>query len=239
LHRTAIDPQNLILDNTSGGSVDTHHPKPRRAVIFAGGEFLTMPVPDPDAIVIAADSGYDHAIGLDYQVDLLVGDLDSISEAGLAHAEAEGVEIERHPVSKDATDLELALDAAVARGATGIDIRGGEGGRIDHLMGVGVGLSNTRWRDVDLVWHTEAATVQPLSDGGHLHLDAEIGSVVSLVVVSDCSGIVTSGLRWKLSGEELERGASRGLSNEIIERPSSVTLETGALLVVTETSGTT
>jgi thiamine pyrophosphokinase len=238
LHRTAIDPQNLILDNASGGSVEAHQPGKQRAIVFAGGAIRTTPSPDTEAIVIAADSGYDHALALGHRVDLLVGDLDSISEHGLAHAEAAGVEIDRHPTSKDATDLELALSAAKGRGASAIDIYGGEEGRIDHLLAVAVGLTQPRWIDIAVTWHTEAATVRPLVDGGHLHPDTVVGAVVSLVVVSDCAGVTTQGLKWELSGEDLRRGTSRGLSNEVVQLPVSVSLDRGAALVVTESGRT-
>jgi thiamine pyrophosphokinase len=236
LHRTAIDPQNLILDNTSGGSVDMQHPKPQRTIIFAGGEIHTCPSPDIDAFVIAADSGYDHAIALGHTVDLLIGDLDSISSDGLAHAEASGVRIESHPPSKDATDLELALEAAATSGASSIAVYGGEGGRFDHLLGVAIGMTDRKWIHLDITWHTAAATVVPLLDGGHVHLEDAVGTVVSLIVISDSQGITTQGLKWQLTGEDLSRGTSRGVSNEVTERPATVSLDTGALLVVMETT---
>jgi thiamine pyrophosphokinase len=234
LHRTAIDPLNLILDNASGGSVEAHNPGNQRVIVFAGGAIRTTPSSDTEAIVIAADSGYDHATAVGHRVNLLVGDLDSISDHGLAHAEAAGIEIDRHPRSKDATDLELALEAARGLSASSIDIYGGEEGRIDHLLAIAVGLADTRWTGIDVTWHTETATVRPLLNGGHLHLDAAIGAVVSLIVVSDCMGVTTRGLKWQLSGEDLRRGTSRGLSNQVAELPVSVSLDRGTVLVVTE-----
>ncbi len=214
--------------------MEAHKPSNQRVIVFAGGAIRTTPSPDTEAIVIAADSGYDHALALGHRVDLLVGDLDSISEHGLAHAETTGVEIDRHPVSKDATDLELALSAATARGATVIDIYGGEEGRIDHLLAVAAGLTLPRWIGIAITWHTDTATVRPLLDGGHVHPDTVVGAVVSLIVISDCVGVTTQGLKWHLSGEDLPRGTSRGLSNEVVQLPVSVSLDRGAALVVTE-----
>ena len=59
--------------------------------------------------VIAADSGMDHALALGVEVDLLVGDLDSVLPESIPLAKR----VERHPWDKDVTDLELALLAAL------------------------------------------------------------------------------------------------------------------------------
>ena len=66
--------------------------------------------------VVRPDSDDPEAVER-YLVDLLVGDLDSISPEGLAAAEDSGIRIERHAIDKDATDLELSLAAAVRHGA--------------------------------------------------------------------------------------------------------------------------
>ena len=78
----------------------------RTVVVLTGGPELPVLGELPaGAMVIAADGGAE----LGGPIDLLVGDLDSISAETLARIE----HVERHPVEKDATDLELALDAAL------------------------------------------------------------------------------------------------------------------------------
>ncbi len=61
-----------------------------------------------DSLVIAADSGLDHAQAVGWPVDYVVGDLDSVGPAALAAAEQQGATVERHPIAKDQTDLGLA-----------------------------------------------------------------------------------------------------------------------------------
>ena len=88
----------------------------RTAVIVIGGAGIDRRVLAQlpgDRYVVAADSGFDHALTLGLTVDLLVGDLDSISGPGRAAAEAAGTAIERHRPDKDATDTELAVAAAL------------------------------------------------------------------------------------------------------------------------------
>src|SRR5262245_40434058 len=107
-----------------------------RALVFAGGD---APGPiDADLaaapIVVAADSGVGHALALGLAVDLVIGDFDSAEPAHVERAIALGARVDRHPADKDATDLELALDAARELGATEITVLGVGGGRLDHLL---------------------------------------------------------------------------------------------------------
>src|ERR1700730_8026779 len=78
------------------------------------------------ATVIAADGGAELAWMLGLSVDLVVGDMDSISAETLAGIER----VERHAVEKDATDLELALVAALRFEPERVLVLGGGGGRL-------------------------------------------------------------------------------------------------------------
>src|SRR5215813_3929399 len=115
------------------GAAPRHAEGPdRTAIVFAGGDSPDPAVPDvlpADAYVIAADSGLDHANHLGISVHQVVGDFDSVTPDALEAAEAAGARIDQHPSAKDATDLELALDAARAV-AKRIVVVGGDGGRL-------------------------------------------------------------------------------------------------------------
>lgn len=206
----------------------------RPAIIIAGGDMHTSPAVAPGTIVVAADSGYDHAVAAGLDVDLLIGDLDSISSEGLAHATDHGVRIERHEREKDLTDLELATQAALALGATSIEIHGGEGGRIAHLLGVALGMATDIAGDLPLSWHTRTGVVRVVSPSGTLTLDGSVGTQVSIIPIGDVTGVATTGLRWSLDGDDLPSGTSRGLSNEITDPHPTVAVETGYAFVVLE-----
>ena len=83
------------------------------------------------ASVVAADGGADHALAVGLEVELAIGDFDSATPEALKSAG----HTERHPVDKDATDLELALRAALAWQPRRILVVGGIEGRLDHLLG--------------------------------------------------------------------------------------------------------
>ncbi len=209
---------------------------PKRAIVLAGGELNTTPVVEVGDYVIAADSGYDHAVTLGIPVDLLVGDLDSISAGGLAHAHAAGVAIDQHPTDKDHTDLELALTAAIDRNVTVIELYGAEGGRMGHLLSVALLTAAPDVASADLTWHIGTGTVRAVTAGRSAELAVSIGDTVTLLPIGDASGITTNGLRWPLDNASLTTGTSMGVSNEAISDHLSIGIHSGSILVIHEGS---
>lgn len=189
---------------------------------------------DAASAVIAADGGAELLDRLGRAPDRLVGDLDSISGELLSRLTAAGVTVDRHPADKDASDTELAIDAATAAGATQIVVLGATGGaRLDHELANVLLLLDPAiaGRDVRIV--RGGTTVRVLRDGGRLALDGAADDLVSLLPVGgDVAGVSTDGLRWPLQAATLRMGRSRGLSNEVVSAPASVSLERGTLLVV-------
>ena len=75
--------------------------------------------------------------------------------------------------------------------------------------------------------------VRAVRDGQEVELQGEPGDLVTLLPIGgDASGVTTKGLRYPLLGETLSFGRTRGLSNEVVHAPASVSLERGTLLVI-------
>ncbi|VAW02523.1 Thiamin pyrophosphokinase [hydrothermal vent metagenome] len=211
--------------------METVNPMKPRTVIFTGGSLTITPVVSDNDYVIAADSGYDHARSHGIAVDLLIGDLDSISPESLEDARQRGVPIERFPQDKDASDLELALRVASSAEATEVTVYGGEAGRIDHLIAIALSLTAAEWRDLSITWHTGTGSLHPVLDTKPLVFDAVPGTVVSIIPVGPASGVTTTGLRWQLDDAQLVRGTTHGISNIVDATPCTITVSDGALLV--------
>ncbi|MGH3136231.1 MAG: thiamine diphosphokinase [Gaiellaceae bacterium] len=203
-------------------------------VVVAGGDppapeaALAVPV---GARVIAADRGLDHAFALGLEVELAVGDFDSASPRAVAHAEASGTRVDRYPAEKDATDLELALDAARSLGSKRILVLAGDGGRLDHLLATLLLLGSSRYRDVEIDAHVGAARAWVVRR--ERVIEAETGALVSLLALhGPAEGVRTEGLAYPLAGETLEPGSSRGVSNVFVAASARITVDRGVLLVV-------
>jgi len=209
-----------------------------KAVIVAGGEphpADRAQLADAD-LLVAADAGAHWLMDQGLTPDLIVGDMDSISPDLLAQLEARGVAIERHPTDKDASDVELALDRAVAAGADELVLIGALGGeRLDHeLANLMLAADEARTSaPYELSVVRGPTRVRALHGGARLELRGAEGDIVTLLpIAGDAVGVHTQGLRYALNGETLRMARSRGLSN-LIEHPSaSVALEKGTLLVI-------
>lgn len=183
------------------------------------------------AAVVAADGGADHALALGLRVDVAVGDFDSISPAGLAALEQSGTRIERHHADKDATDLELALDAALALGPSRIVVVGGVEGRLDHLLGELLLLGAESYAGVEVDALLGAATVHVVH--GERTLEGAPGETISLFALHGAAeGVVTDGLAYPLRGETLPAGTSRGTSNVFAGETARIAVERGVLVAV-------
>ena len=98
------------------------------AVVFLDGDYgdpgWYRALVSRAGLVLAADGGARFLAGLGVTPDAVVGDFDSLDEAVVRRLEDDGVELVRHPVRKDVTDGELAVDEALRRGADEVVLAG-------------------------------------------------------------------------------------------------------------------
>jgi thiamine pyrophosphokinase len=203
-------------------------------VVIAGGEAPRREAVlaiAPGARIIAADSGLGHALALGVEVEAVIGDMDSASPRDVENAVARGVRVERHPAEKDATDLELALDAALALAPARILVLAGTAGRLDHLLSALLLLGSARYAGVELDAEIGAAHAHVIR--GERVLQGERGELVSLIALHGAAkGVTTEGLLYPLAGETLGPGSSRGVSNVFSAETATVRLSGGVLLAV-------
>lgn len=203
------------------------------AIVVCGG-----PAPDPgvaallpaSSVVIAADSGLDHAVALGLAVTTVVGDMDSVSGLALDRARAEGLAIVEHPRDKDATDLDLALSIAADLADRVVVVDPGLG-RLDHSIANTLLLGAKRFAGVELVAYSGSGMITVVR--GNRRLAGAPGDHVSLLAVGAAAHeVTTEGLRWPLDAASLEPGSTLGVSNELVGPTALVTVGRGVVLAV-------
>jgi thiamine pyrophosphokinase len=184
------------------------------------------------ARVIAADSGIRHAAALGVVPELWVGDFDSSSADDLAaHRD---VPRRTFPAAKDMTDGELAVDIAIAGGATRLALLGAFGGmRTDHEflhLSLAVRLAE---RGLDVTLSSGSQEGRPILPGRH-DFDYAHGTLFSVLAFTDLDGLSIAGAEWPLDQVAMAFGSSLTISNRVTG-PLSVSLERGRALLVAQT----
>lgn len=238
---TGDGPRRRVAVITGGGPLSPsavaevrEHAAVRAGVAITGGAGATSADGPAQPLVVAADSGLDHARAAGIDPDLLVGDLDSISPAGRAWAEAH-CRVQRHDPDKAATDTELAIVAALDGGADELVVIAGDGDRIDHqLATIGAAGRAAAAHPATAVraWigTTELRYVTPAAP---VALSLPAGTTFSLLAVDGpAGGITIAGARWPLAGATLTALSGLGISNIAVGDPVIVSLLAGIAVVV-------
>lgn len=204
-----------------------------RVVVLVGGRVaasarLRRSVADA-GLVIAADGGLRHAAPLGLRPDLLVGDLDSVDGETLSRYP--GLPVERHPPAKDDLDLELALAAALARGARHTLVVGGLTGRLDQTLATLLVVQARHAAGHDHEVDDGRRRVWPLRPGEGRDLPLRRHERFSLLALDPAATVSVQGARFPLDRAILERARGLGVSN-VAEGRVRVVAHAGAVVVV-------
>ena len=196
--------------------------------IVGAGDFNTPFTPSATDLVIAADGGYDALKKHGIRCDLLIGDLDSISEVPA------DVQIIRHPVKKDETDMMLAYLEGAGRGFCDFEIHGATGGREDHTFAnycLLLYMSERGHRGAIL--SNTGATL--LLKNGAIEVVGERGKHFSAFAFGgEACGVTIKGLEYECEGVTLTPGFALAVSNRFVGKVGKVEVKNGALLIMIE-----
>jgi len=202
----------------------------RRGLLVIGGTGLSPRILQEcfgeAEFIVAADSGLDSCAAAGVVPDLVVGDMDSLSDpALLKRFPPDRVMV--FPRDKDETDTEIGMRILLERGWRHVTIAGGAGGRIDHLLGIAALFER---EPAPARWITEGEDITLVTGEAEFHGWA--GSTVSIFPVGERAAALRSeGLKWPLDGLEFRRGFG-GISNVATADRVLVGVGIGKLLVV-------
>jgi thiamine pyrophosphokinase len=212
-----------------------------RAIVFVNGhvadyEALSRWV-KPDDYLICADGGVVHCLAIGRRPNVVVGDMDSVDAGTLDRLRSDDVVFERHPRSKDQTDLELALKRALNDGADDVLILGALGGRLDQTLANILILAQSRW-PIPVRVAEGGQIAEVLQEGESVRLAGPPGSLVSLIpLCPEVTGITYTGLEYELTDATLGLGSTRAISNVVAKQPATITIRTGLALIVQTVNG--
>jgi thiamine pyrophosphokinase len=199
----------------------------------AGGDAYYRSLLAEAPVVIGADAGAEWAASLGRIPDVAVGDFDSAQPGAVQRLRDLGVDVVTFPGEKDFSDLDLALQEALSRGATRVTFTAASSLRLDHTLAAlgalvaAAPLAGALDEPSLAAWALDGVMRPRLS------LDGPAGAVVSVIAVgAPAEGVTLAGFRYPLAGARLQPLSSHGLSNELSCTVASVSVVTGRLLVL-------
>jgi thiamine pyrophosphokinase len=203
--------------------------KMKRALILANGKppskrLFTKYQAATDCF-ICADGGANTAVRFGSIPHLIIGDFDSVRKETLRVFN----KVKQQKLKdQNSTDLEKGLTAAIRKKCTEIIVLGATGGRLDHAVG---NLSS-------LAKFSKKTSIKFVDDSGEfipihhiLEIILPVGTSISLMPLSRCTGIITSGLKWNLNNESLQFGVRESTSNIVILSHVKIKVHSGDLIV--------
>lgn len=182
--------------------------------------------------IIATDGAAVYAHAHTIPLDVIIGDMDSLSKDMRKEFEAKGTRIIEEP-DQQSNDFEKALRFIVSASlATDIVVLGIHGKRTDHL------LTNFSV----MLRYTDSFNTLIAYDATHEHhfltqekhwysFDYPVGTLISLTPLPQAQGVTTSGLYYPLKNARLVFGEREGLSNIISSDDASLEITKGAVLI--------
>lgn len=167
----------------------------------------------------AADSGADRALGIGALPEIVIGDMDSLSQAGHAALGPRVLEVPE----QDSTDFEKCLTRIAAPLIVAV---GFTGSRLDHALAVLNALVRHPQRRCVVLGEEDAVMVCP----PRLALDLAAGTRVSLFPMAPMRG-ESEGLHWPIGAVPFAPGAAIGTSNRA-EGPVRLCMGAPGMLVL-------
>ncbi len=203
-----------------------------RAFIYTAGnicpENITEHPKDGD-LVVAADAGYLNAKKCGVAPDLLLGDFDSFD---LPDDLSDKTEVIQFPTEKDDTDTQLAVRAALQRGANEIVIIGGLDGRLDHTLSVLAILEDLDARHIHALVTSGMNRARFLRNNSTLIPKSHFRYLSLIAADPTVKGVTVEGCKYPLQKAKLSRRNQYAISNELVGNCALIDVRRGGVWVI-------
>ena len=185
-----------------------------------------------DGTIIAADGGANFLLENNIIPDVLIGDLDSISEASLGELRTRS-EIVQFPKEKDKTDSELSLDYCVDEHYDFVTMVNAVNGRLEHSLANIFLIENFVQKGLSLYFINKENEIFVLYGPDEMELSSEKGAEISLFPLTEqVKTEFIKGFKYPLQNETLYRNHTRGISNVAVNEKLSLKISSGILLII-------
>lgn len=182
-------------------------------------------------IVVAADRGIESLLEAECAANYLIGDFDSIKKEILVQIENTNTKILKHPVAKDETDTELAVNLLLDLGCKSITLVGATGSRLDHTLASISILRNLYFKGIRARIVDDNNIIEYLCE--KVEVKKRKNYYISVIPIS-LEGVVISldGFYFPLSKKKISYGSSLGVSNYLVNEVGNIVKHSGEALLI-------
>ena len=187
------------------------------------------------SVVVVTDGAAHYAEKWSINIDVVIGDLDSITHSLRFELESRGVKIIER-ADQYSNDFEKALRYVLEEiGPVGVVVLGIAGKRTDHLLTNFSVLLRFTDQFASIVAYDQTHAHRFLTmQNNSLTIDAMRDTQVSLAAIPKAIGVRTVGLRYPIQDEQMVFGEREGLSNIIdSSMGAEIRITAGSLLIST------
>lgn len=163
--------------------------------------------------------------------EILIGDFDSAKKNFVDWAAENKIKIIRHPVEKDFTDTQLALEFLGENFKNcSVILTGSFGGRLDHAFSTIFSCANFPQK---IFLADEHEIIFYLHDGesATIKFFKKPVSISLLPMKNFCEGVTTKNLHWELENAKLFQNVPNAVSNRAESSEIKISVSTGTLAI--------
>lgn len=178
-------------------------------VILANGLFPTarqgLDILEKAELLICCDGASDKLVGFGMSPDLIIGDMDSVSDA----IRKQYASIIIHSDNPDTNDLTKAVHYCIENNYPSVSILGATGLREDHTLG-NISLMIEYFQSIDVRIISDYGMFSLVRSGEHVRSYA--GEEISLFSIDNTTRVTSAGLKYPLNDLQLSNWYTASLN---------------------------
>lgn len=206
----------------------------KKAIILAGGDIANIDLVksyyDEETSIICVDRGCDFAIDNSLDIEIAIGDFDSISKSKLKAIKSDDTKMLTFNSDKDKTDMQLAIEYCVEKEYDCLYLFGAIGTRMDHSM-INISFLN-RYKDDFIDFKIIDETNFLYATDKNQTIERHEGYYISFMIAEGNPIISVDGVKWPLKDYKMILGDSLTISNKITSSVAKLTVNNGSVLVL-------
>lgn len=198
-----------------------------KCIIVGAGNFNEKEIlKEENDLIIAVDGGYNYCSLLNLEVDILIGDMDSLESI------PENINKYIYNKEKDETDTYLAVQYGIKQGFEEFILYGCLGGRLEHTIANIQIIADLCKKGIKIKIVDENTKIYMLNKNEAKEIEGLKNKYISIFSYSEKSTISLKGLKYNVLCKDITNDYPLGIDNETIGGNGNIYVHDGLVLVI-------